>query len=178
MISLTLAIITFITVINGAPCKYGETAADGCEERFKRCSEFTSSQTRDYTLIAEDSGTDCMYNSPKLKDTIKRGGKANQYYVQFDSKDNECWGILMEGGECWGGDWNCLGRCGPNCGSWACSNWGRDCLKHDVCSYFFSASGMIFDDHCGDEWAEAQNDWSHCCVWPCARVCKGTGNSC
>eukprot|EP00493_Phyllostaurus_siculus_P011548 UN11710 len=82
----------------------------------------------------------------------------------------------MQGGECWGkqpntnGDYDCLGKCGPGCTDGQ-ANWARDCLKHDVCSWYFGASGGIADGDCGDSWWQATNDYV-------SSTCKEYGNSC
>lgn len=182
LVVLTLFLV--LDVVYARPCRSDETPGNGCEDRFRPCSELDATASiQGYIKIGVNENTDCMNNSPRLRDTIK-SGKNNKYYVQFDDKWGNCYGILMDGGECWGtnpinnGNYDCLGRCGPGCGTWACSNWGRDCLKHDVCGYYFNAEGGAADDHCGDEFDQAQNDWGHCCVWPCARKCKGQSNSC
>lgn len=60
--------------------------------------------------------------------------------------------------------YNCMGECGSSClSAWA----GRDCLKHDVCSYFKGlamedpAVGFCRDFDCGDETAQSVvNCWS------------------
>ena len=149
------------------------------------CGDYSSAPSG-AIIIPANSNTDCMNNDPRLRDTIKNFHNSdNTYYVEFDAYDNgQCYGITMQGGECWGTNpgngagYNCQGRCGPNCGTWACSNWGRDCLKHDVCSWYFESSGGSSDTHCGDEFDIAQNDWAHCCIWPCPRKCKGQSNTC
>eukprot|EP00484_Ammonia_sp_Unknown_P019086 CAMPEP_0197033018 /NCGR_PEP_ID=MMETSP1384-20130603/11540_1 /TAXON_ID=29189 /ORGANISM="Ammonia sp." /LENGTH=175 /DNA_ID=CAMNT_0042462759 /DNA_START=21 /DNA_END=545 /DNA_ORIENTATION=+ len=152
------------------PCLYGETNYPvGCEQRILPCDQVSSSGA---TVVSAESNSACYDNSPRLRDTVAYGeSSSNLYYVEIDDKDGNCYAVRMYGGEDWGsnarnnGGYNCMGRCGPNCGSWACSNWGRDCMKHDVCSYFFSATGNTNDDNCGDEWDDAQNDWGTCCVW-------------
>jgi len=161
------------------PCLYGTTnTPSGCDpNRIKLCNELSASSEE--ILISHDENTDCS-TSPKLSDTVEGNGE-NTYVVQFDGADGECLAIRMEGGECWGahpnngGNYNCQGRCGPGCGSWTCSNWGRDCLKHDVCSWYFSSSGGASDSNCGDEWGDAYNDWANNCFWG---PCKGSASSC
>jgi hypothetical protein len=167
------------------PCLAGTTnLPEGCDpNRIKPCAAFGHSPAA--ITIGQHDNSDCSDNSPRLRDTIEDpSSPENEYYVQFSDKDGNCMGIIMHGGECWGtqpqnsGNYDCMGRCGPGCGTWACSNWGRDCLKHDVCSFYYSASGGAGDDHCGDEYQQALNDWGHCCVWPCKRECSGQSNTC
>jgi len=104
--------------------------------------------------------------------------------VQFDGADGECLAIRMEGGECWGqhpvngGSYDCMGRCGAGCGSWPCSNWGPDCLKHDVCSWYFTAWGLFLDQRCGDEAWDAKDDAVQQCAWWGTQQCEGPSSSC
>lgn len=30
----------------------------------------------------------------------------------------------------------CQGKCGPGCGDIDCGAWARDCLRHDICSWY------------------------------------------
>ena len=153
------------------PCVYGTTnTPSGCDpNRVKPCSELSASNGE--ILIGQNGNSDCLDNAPHLSDTVNGNG-ANTYVVQFDGADGQCLAIRMEGGECWGahptngGDYDCQGLCGPGCEGAAavCSNWGRDCLKHDVCSWYFSSSGGALDSNCGDEFGQAANDYSTCCT--------------
>ncbi|MEN0062392.1 MAG: hypothetical protein AAGA48_09580 [Myxococcota bacterium] len=81
----------------------------------------------------------------------------------------QCLGTLPANG----GDYDCIGRCGPACGSWwAASAWTQDCYEHDVCSYYNAASGGSSDPNCGDEFNEAQDDW----LWGIWSGCSGSRN--
>jgi len=160
------------------PCLYGTTnTPSGCDpNRIKLCNELSASSEE--ILISHDENTDCS-TSPKLSDTVEGNGE-NTYVVQFDGADGECLAIRMEGGECWGThpnngrDYNCQGRCGEGCGYSTCSNWGRDCLKHDVCSWYFgSSSDDYYESDCGDEYYDAYND----CYWG-SGFCSGPYSSC
>ena len=73
------------------------------------------------------------------------------------------------------GKWDCNGRCGPGCGTWACSNWARDCLKHDVCGWYFEATGGSSNQDCGDEFDEAIWDTATPCS---SSTCRGDQSSC
>lgn len=60
--------------------------------------------------------------------------------------------------------YGCMGRCGADCGSvlsagGILSAWTKDCMDHDVCSYWNSSSGGSSDANCGDEFDEAMDDW-------------------
>lgn len=47
-----------------------------------------------------------------------------------------------------------------------CSNWAADCLRHDVCSYYYGATGGGKDGNCGDEYDDAVDDTINLCWWP------------
>lgn len=95
--------------------------------------------------------------------------------VQFTDghpdRGGACWEILVAVGECWGsvergGDYDCQGRCGVGCqkNAYYCSNWSRNCLRHDVCSYFHGSRGGLADQHCGYAFAMASKDFSAPCL--------------
>lgn len=53
----------------------------------------------------------------------------------------------------------CKGRCGAGCGNTKNGYYTRDCAEHDDCSRRTNASGGRFDENCGDEFAEATDDF-------------------
>ncbi|CAD7954093.1 unnamed protein product [Amoebophrya sp. A25] len=89
-----------------------------------------------------------------------------------------CYEVQMRSGECWGSeevpvpgsegeealltDFGCMGRCGTGCvgddiAVQKCSNWGRDCLRYDVCSYMYDGQlykeNPLSDPNCADEYS-------------------------
>ena len=62
-----------------------------------------------------------------------------------------------------GNDYGCLGRCGPGCSGlppWRdTSTWSIDCLKHDVCSYYFSDTSGSSVAMCKDALLSAADDF-------------------
>lgn len=74
--------------------------------------------------------------------------------VETFVKTDDDWGEIdgLENG------YDCMGTCGPGCLGFGR---GRDCLKHDVCSFFKSyalkedANGFCKDIDCGDEAAQS-----------------------
>ena len=97
--------------------------------------------------------------------------------VQFSSgppgplRSVRCMEIALKVGECWGIDndgdsYDCLGRCGVGCAQRGevCSNWSRNCLKHDVCSYYFNSKGGAADLHCGWAFNLAAPDYLEPCM--------------
>eukprot|EP01006_Ploeotia_vitrea_P046244 TRINITY_DN67010_c7_g10_i1.p1 TRINITY_DN67010_c7_g10~~TRINITY_DN67010_c7_g10_i1.p1 ORF type:complete len:190 (+),score=6.94 TRINITY_DN67010_c7_g10_i1:24-593(+) len=168
------------------PCVFNETHNPaGCSQRIVPCSQVH--RPPNAILLAAGKGSNCENNWPKLRDTILTPEAPNNtYVVEFTDQYGSCWGITMQGGECWGTQpitkhsYGCQGRCGPGCefSSGKCSNWGRDCLRHDACSWFFGASGGLKDKNCGDEFKLAINDFLHCCEPICKRVCAGVNDTC
>ena len=66
--------------------------------------------------------------------------------------------------------YGCMGRCGADCGNvFIPSAWTKDCMDHDVCSYYNNSSGGSSDVNCGDEYDEAIDDW----LWGVLSGCSG-----
>lgn len=83
--------------------------------------------------------------------------KFGEHCVETFAKRNSHWGDL------YGNSYNCMGKCGKGCQA---VGYGRDCMKHDVCSYFKGivlneeADGFCRDFDCGDEAAQTvTNCW-------------------
>lgn len=99
----------------------------------------------------------------------------SQVLVQFTygapSLGGQCLEILVRVGECWGtdsdgDDYGCMGRCGPGCqveSPGLCSNWSLNCLRHDVCSYYYNSAGGALDPACGYAFLRGTRDY----VIPC-----------
>jgi len=94
--------------------------------------------------------------------------------VQFFKQTNgNCLEITMQVGECWGsnpkngGSYNCQGECGSSCIE-GCGllrlggGWSRNCLRHDVCSWYHGASGGGSDPNCGKSYNQADHDIFNC----------------
>jgi len=162
------------------PCIYGTNKPAGCAQRIKPCSSFSASEVAGLKVVESDTNYVCSQTTPKLRDTLFTG-PTNTYFVKFTSSEDKCYGIIMQGGECWGkrpntgASYDCQGRCGAGCRhtNLVTSNWARDCLKHDVCSWYFGASGGGSDPNCGDEYNDAFNDWLRVNL-----ACTSTGDSC
>ncbi|WP_010521381.1 hypothetical protein [Aquimarina agarivorans] len=65
----------------------------------------------------------------------------------------------------------CLGRCGSGCPSFftLASAWTKDCLDHDRCGRALGGSTNPFDSNCGDEYADAADDY----LFGVLRGCSG-----
>ena len=149
------------------PCINGTTdQPSGCDpNRIKKCSEVNTTEAH---TIEKDINNNCA-ESPRVNDAVD-GKIENDYVVQFDGENGECLAIRMQAGECWGvhpittANYDCQGRCGPGCGSnKVCNRWGPDCLKHDVCSWYYGATGGAKNVNCGDEFHDAVNDYMALC---------------
>tara|TARA_A100001011_G_scaffold128695_2_gene135700 strand:- start:5914 stop:6312 length:399 start_codon:yes stop_codon:yes gene_type:complete len=56
-------------------------------------------------------------------------------------------------------DSGCIGRCGEGCGKDGSGYYTLDCLNHDMCTFYDSKFGWIFDRDCGDELVNAIDDF-------------------
>lgn len=65
----------------------------------------------------------------------------------------------------------CLGRCGSGCPGifTIASAWTKDCLDHDQCGRVLGGSTNPFDSDCGDEYAQAADDY----LFGVIRGCRG-----
>ncbi|TCI91315.1 hypothetical protein [Tenacibaculum sp. M341] len=81
-----------------------------------------------------------------------------------DDSGNVRESILVNGSDC-------IGRCGSGCGSFfsLASAWTKDCLDHDRCGRVNGGSTNPFDSECGDEYAEAADDY----LFGVIRGCRG-----
>lgn len=160
------------------------------EDRWQPCSPAAARQNGLYEESAwfvalgsdtscsdRDTGTNPLNRSPgyiptnATQDAAKDLDKIGKIFqVQFAGADGLCRQITMQMGEQWGinaisGDpYGCMGRCGADCPGSLCSNYARDCLKHDVCSFFFGSSGGALDANCGDEFKASMGDYLSDCV--------------
>jgi len=95
-----------------------------------------------------------------------------QFMQGSPKRGGACLEIVIRLGECWGSDsdddrYDCMGLCGPNCqleSPGLCSNWSLNCLRHDVCSYYYNSRGGLFDLSCGYAFAQAEKDYSTDCL--------------
>ncbi len=97
------------------------------------------------------------------KKCISKGDTRTAKYDGDDGDTNEVWVVGANGGQQWNGDYSCMGRCGEGCGSY---DWTQDCLEHDACSRHYYSTTGAFDHNCGDEYANASDDylawWKRC----------------
>eukprot|EP00026_Physarum_polycephalum_P014773 Phypoly_transcript_15326.p1 GENE.Phypoly_transcript_15326~~Phypoly_transcript_15326.p1 ORF type:complete len:235 (+),score=20.97 Phypoly_transcript_15326:112-816(+) len=151
---------------DGIPCIEGSTNRPAnCVQRFVPCG--TSDLSDAKALIGPATDHAC-------KQTRVYVGEI--YVVQFYNNKRECIEIKMEMGECWGPQpnnpgsiYSCQGKCGAGCGNINCGAWARDCLRHDVCSWYYTATGGSKDAHCGESYDLASDDfWGNC-------DCNGSG---
>lgn len=110
---------------------------------------------------------------PTTGTALNQNKNAKWYHVKFDDgTGGTCRQIIMQMGESWGTNptngagYGCQGRCGAGCpgATSFCSNYAQDCLKHDVCSWYHSASGGSGDANCGDEYNQAAGDTTANCL--------------
>lgn len=117
-----------LAAVAARPCT--PSISTNCTQRFSACGHH-----QDLPVLHARDATPCNLPGGRLK--------ANEVLVvQFYSGtpgSTNCLEIAVRVGECWGLDqdgdsYDCLGLCGVGCAEQVCSNWSRNCLKHDVCS--------------------------------------------
>lgn len=102
-----------------------------------------------------NNGVTCVTKGKSYTASYDNGASGTTYSKSVVVNSN--WGTNA----CGGGDYNCMGRCGAACDKWyAASSYTLDCLEHDLCSHDKCASGGRSDSNCGDEFKEAQDDWT------------------
>lgn len=145
------------------------------------CDSSTKSTSNDgYRIgwgMGSSYGVSCAHNYDSGK-SFKRqpcGSSSTQAYdVFFQTKDDgKCWKVSdMYVNDHWytyhsnksGADYTCMGRCGPGCAGYGgCHNFGKDCMKHDVCSYF--VRGSAHTSICDEYKDQAVDEWMNNCGW-------------
>lgn len=110
-----------------------------------------------------DDGITCVTKNTTRTAYYDRGTSGTLAYKSVVVNSN--WGTNV----CGGGDYSCMGRCGGGCGWGAPSAYTLDCLDHDTCSHDLCSSSGASDTNCGDEYNQAQDDWT----WGVSRGCGG-----
>lgn len=154
------------------PCAKGQTV--NCDaNRIKNCGTITSGYSRIFAANT-DCGNVAGHIDPYVTENV---------LVRFSGADG-CKEILMQPGECWGqhpiqtaNNYDCQGRCGASCAGSSCSNWAADCLRHDVCSWYYGATGGATDANCGDEYNDAVGDTTNICLWVGVNACESKYDS-
>mmetsp|Transcript_77608 Transcript_77608/g.203763 ORF Transcript_77608/g.203763 Transcript_77608/m.203763 type:complete len:201 (+) Transcript_77608:114-716(+) len=147
------------------PCT--ELIAEDCEPgRFQPCGTL---KREGMVRLAPDDFSGCERSAEH------RVTPDQEILVQFTqgypSRGGACLEVLLRVGECWGKDfdgdgYDCMGLCGPGCQvpmPGLCSNWSRNCLKHDVCSYYYNSAGGGANPACGYAFYEAEKDFIVSC---------------
>jgi len=166
--SILAALALFAMLISSSqaynvPCLHQEKHPPGCEDRIVRCGTTPSQGV--VAVVGPAADTWCVNHRIYLNEV---------YIMQFYDRNTTCWEIKMAIGECWGtqpyngGVYSCMGKCGPGCGSINCGAWARDCLRHDVCSWFFSSTDGSSDPNCGQAYDWGSDDYLS------NRLCTGT----
>jgi len=139
------------------------------EFTFLRTVEFWSQAPKGFVHGNRSATADVLTKSID-NDGITCIQKNSNYTLYYTDKDNNIITKRRKAGYDGGGTFDCMGRCGADCGSWwAASAWTRDCFEHDQCSLDYNASGGAADDHCGDEFWNAADDY----VFGVIRGCRG-----
>mmetsp|Transcript_106065 Transcript_106065/g.310131 ORF Transcript_106065/g.310131 Transcript_106065/m.310131 type:complete len:231 (+) Transcript_106065:60-752(+) len=151
------------------PCT--ATITEDCDAgRFVRCgATLGSSGHSSAALVHPREVISCTSSSGQVR---PREAVLVQFTKGPPQEGGECVEILMGVGECWGHDldgdiYDCQGRCGAGCQPHypgICSNWSQNCLRHDVCSYYYNSRGGALDPHCGYAFNMAAPDYAVPCL--------------
>jgi len=147
------------------PCVYNAQTPSGCADRVRTVPCGSINPNGHPTLTINDKPA-CESAPVKLQQILN---------VQFyqNPNTNDCLEITAQIGECWGknpinsGVYECQGECGAGCIK-GCGlfnlggGWSRNCFRHDICSWYFGASGGGSDKHCGKSYDQASGDTFNC----------------
>ena len=112
--------------------------------------------------ISRNEGVRCIRKNSWVTVKYDDYWGSHSYRIRVNSRGTTKYGFGHSG-------YDCMGRCGGDCGWGAPSAWCKDCLDHDECSVKNRSSGGSNDRHCGDEFNEAMDDW----LWGVLRGCSG-----
>jgi len=149
------------------PCVYNQAKPTGCDNSRVRTVKCNVANTNGYQTVLLDTNTACDAANQAITH------KQNLNVQFFKNPDGTCLEITTQVGECWGvnpinnGNYGCQGQCGAGCIS-GCGifslggSWSRNCLKHDICSWYFGAGGGGSDKNCGTSYNQASGDLLKC----------------
>eukprot|EP00026_Physarum_polycephalum_P017105 Phypoly_transcript_18204.p1 GENE.Phypoly_transcript_18204~~Phypoly_transcript_18204.p1 ORF type:complete len:237 (+),score=9.28 Phypoly_transcript_18204:42-713(+) len=149
------------------PCtQKGAGYPAGCDNTRVRTVPCGSQNSNGHPTSFVDDNTACTNAKVSLNQPI------NMQFYQIPGTSN-CLEITAQIGECWGtsplngDDYSCQGQCGAGCVK-GCSifagggPWARSCFRHDICSWYFGATGGAKDTYCGPAYNQAINDFFKC----------------
>jgi len=147
------------------PCLSDGTGPSGCSTSRVRTVTCNVANPNGYPTVLLDEEFNCESYKLKLRE---------YYNVQFfKATSGQCLEITVQVGECWGrnpkngGSYDCQGECGASCVN-GCGllrlggGWSRNCLRHDICSWYFAAAGGGSDPNCGKSYYQADHDIFNC----------------
>jgi len=154
LFAFSLCTIEAYTIPNyNIPCINITNVPAGCDPRIVRCG---TTPPNGVEVVGPTSNTLCATHRIYLGDL---------YIIQFNDRNKICWEVKLAVGECWGahpvngGSYGCMGKCGAGCGDIDCGAWARDCMRHDICSWYFTSTDGANDPNCGDAYNMAENDY-------------------
>jgi len=159
--------VSGITASYAIPCtSKGANSPAGCVTSRVRTVKCDSKNTNGYPTVGYNNATVCDKDSAI---SFKQW-----FNIQFgDAGGGNCLEITAQMGECWGvnpingGRYDCQGQCGAGCIS-GCGlfngggSWSKNCFKHDICSWYYGASGGGSDANCGKSYNQASSDLLKC----------------
>jgi len=156
---------TNVTAAYTIPCTKDGTPA-GCDKTRVRTVVCGTNNANGYPTITVDDKTPCNNAKVSLDQYL------NMQFYKIPNTNN-CYEITAQVGECWGkkpingGSYTCQGQCGAGCVK-GCGllngggPWARSCFNHDICSWYFGASGGANDANCGTSYNLAYSDFFKC----------------
>jgi len=148
------------------PCVYNQNLPAGCDASRVRTVLCGSVHSNGFPTVFVTEKGPCTSAYVSLSQTL------NVQFYQIPGTQN-CYEITAQIGECWpknpinGVTYDCQGQCGAGCVS-GCGiiqgggSWARSCFSHDICSWYFGASGGASDKYCGTGYNNAINDFLKC----------------
>jgi len=173
-----VCVFCFISFISAAsypiPCTEKGTPT-GCDPSLVKQVKCNTGNPNGNSTVTVDEKVSCADFLVYFKQIL------NVQFYQIPNTD-QCLEITMKVGECWGknpingGDYGCQGQCGAGCingcGLFKLGGaWSRNCLRHDVCSWYFGAEGGASHTQCGKSYNQASGDLINC-------KCELTGFTC
>jgi len=159
------------------PCVEGSATPSGCDPNRVRTVTCNVKNSNGFDTVLLDEKLSCESAKLSAQQTL------NVQFYQITGTNN-CLEITMKVGECWGkhpktgSTYDCQGECGASCingcGIFSLGGgWSRNCLRHDICSWHFGASGGGSDPHCGKSYNQASGDIFNCnCEIPGTHTCN------
>eukprot|EP01113_Clastostelium_recurvatum_P050796 TRINITY_DN9706_c0_g1_i1.p1 TRINITY_DN9706_c0_g1~~TRINITY_DN9706_c0_g1_i1.p1 ORF type:complete len:287 (+),score=43.15 TRINITY_DN9706_c0_g1_i1:54-914(+) len=136
------------------PCIYGHALPMGCSPRIQEIACDDDSDPPNIGVTSSRCDHVRWGEIQKVRFQVGRDDATRGKCYQITAAVSECWGVNPFNGN----DYECQGRCGAGCGGIP-GGWSAGCWKHDICSYYFGATGGSSDEFCGLAFKQASRDF-------------------